>query len=984
HDVQFQTSAGTCIRIRPLTPDTFRITLNHAEKFTESVLIRYGIIRLPDYSGDYKVEDEGDFIVIRTSKADLRVSRVDGQMSLAYLNRMLEIDPLLPDDGSLGLRVQLTPEERIYGLGDESRKTLLKRGRNIRIELRKGESHAPIPYWMSSLGWGMFLNTTRRHEIDMGYSNPDALQFALSGGQLDVIVYTGYSYADLLDKFTAMTGRPVLLPIWAYGLSFACNQQANAREMIEDVMKFRHESIPCDMIGLESTWMETRYDRSTGQNWHPQRFYIPDWNPKGQHTFIGTLAGIGCKLSLWLCSEYDLSAYEERALKRQAATDAGADIPASPNGEDEEEAWYDHLAKFVDQGVKAFKLSENSAVRELTDMRWSNGMTNEEMDLLYPLLLSKQMHYGFKRQTGQRPMIYTADSYAGIQQYAAIWTGGLHVGSHEDSALVTMLNDGLAGLSNLSNDMDIHSPEGIHFGFMQPWCMVNSWAYWRHPSLLEGRLRDIFKTYAKLRYRLLPYVYTAAHTAARTGMPMIRAMPLFDAHDPKLSNAVSQYMFGDSLLVAAFTTHVVLPSGEWIDYWTGVRYSGPLELEYDIPEHVGGPLFVRAGAIIPMWPDMDFIGQKSTARMSLHIYPRGESEFTMVEDDGISFGYAQGEVAVTSFSCVSSERRTTVRIGGREGRYAGMPAKRSYDVHLYMSAKPGQITVGGTVYKEAANAKKLSATPSWFYDRLSGCVLLFVDATETVQIEISHEAVTRSKPKESSRPRIAVAKSPVAPAAKEQAGGFAPLEQEKNMEIGLETGDWNKTRGALERLLKDRTDTVRSIDDVREHFLVVSGLLVRFLESKGWPLKEVIGESYEQFLHLQSMTEKEEGRNLLLEVAERITAYSRNARQASVHPLVQRLMDMVNEAMDQQFFTLSDAAERLHVNASHLSRLFKQETGTSFSDYAMDKKMAYAKQLMQNGSKVADAAASTGFRDTGYFIRVFRKYWGVTPGELKV
>lgn len=992
--VQFRTTAGTYIRVHIVTPYSFRIRLHHIDDFPESALARYGIINWPADTANYTAEEDEDFYTIRTEKAVLRASRLDGHMTLSYSRRSLSVNhtlPASPDTNTgFGAQLQLSPDERLYGLGDETRETIMKRGRIARIELLKSVSHAPIPFLMSSLGWGLFINTTRKHDIDIGCTDPELLSFNLSGNDLDYVLFTGNSYADLLDKYTDMAGKPVVLPLWAYGLSFICNQQANAREAIEDVLKFRREGIPCDMIGLESTWMEKHYDRSTNKNWHPQRFYIPDWNPKGQHTFIGTLDGIGFKLSLWLSSEYDLSVYEERMLRQKQLQSAGRNdfANASDSMNDNEEAWYDHLVKFVDQGVKAFKLTENSIVRNQTDRRWANGMTNDEMDLLYPLLLSKQMHNGFKQQTGLRPMVYSADGYAGIQQYAAMWTGGLSEKTGEDKSLVTMLNDGLAGLSNLTNDMDIHSPMGIHFGFLQPWCKVNSWAYWRHPCLLESHLRDIFKKYAKLRYRLLPYIYSAAHTAARTGMPIVRAMPLIYPQDTKMADQTKQYMFGDAFLVAAFTNRVCLPDGEWIDYWTGERHSGPKEMDCDIPAHVGGPLFVRAGAIIPMWPEMDFVGQKPVDRLSLHIYPHDASEYTLYEDDGTTFGYMAGEVASTTFSCESTERRTVVRIDRRIGQYAGMPAKRSYDAFIYTNTKPSQVTVSGIEYKEAANAKKASASPSWFFDRLSGYVQLYVEETDSVQIEIVHgsSAVRKTHERQLAggvKPTSGAAQRQPVSASKEYAG-FGSLDNEKNVEIGLETGDWDKTRSALELLLKERVDQAGSIDEIREHFLYMSGLLARFLESKGWSMKEVIGDRYEQFLSLQAMSSKEEGRRVLIQAAERVTAYSRNARKSSVHPLVQRLKEMVDEAMDQQFFTLSDAAERLHVNASHLSRLFKQETGTSFSDYAMEKKMVYAKQLMQNGCKVADAAVSTGFRDTGYFIRVFRKYWGITPGELKL
>lgn len=1004
------------MRIQVLAPDMFRIRLCDRDDFPEQPLVRYGIVQLPKHAVAFSVAEEEETVTIRTDKAVLRACRSSGHVTLSYLHQSLSINHFVLDaEGGIGAEFSLSPDERFYGLGDDSRETLMKRGRIANIQLLKNVTHAPIPFLMSSLGWGLFIHTTLKHNIDLGCTHADKLSFSLPVRQLEYVWFTANGYPQLLNQYTSLTGKPGLLPIWAYGLTFVCNQQANAREAIEDVLKFRREGIPCDTLGLDTNWMEKQYDRSTAKKWHPQRFYIPDWSPKGQHTFIGTLDGMGFKLSLWLSCDYDLSVYEEQQLREAGKDEEPAAVTERIGGsgrkvkevrsandytdvshEETQEAWYDHLMKFVDQGVNAFKLSESNIVQLQPDRQWGNGMTTDEMELLYPVLLSKQMYNGFRRQTGLRPMIYSSEAFAGIQQYAALCTGGVDTGK-ERQTLVTILNDGLSGLPHVTNDMNIHSPESIHFGFLQSWCHINSWAYWRHPCLLENRLRDTFKKYAKLRYRLIPYIYTAAHTAVRTGLPIVRAMPLAFPHETSLANEMNQYMFGDTFLVAAFTNRVRLPAGEWIDYWTGERHLGPQELECDLPDDVGGPLFLRAGAIVPMWPEMDYIGQKSVARLSLHVYPHGDSEYTLYEDDGTTFGYETGEIASTTYTCEADERRTKVRIGRRAGHYAGMPVKRSYETFIYTNKKPSQVTVNGEGYKEAANAKKVSQSPNWFFDRLAGCVQLYIEETEAdeVHIEILHGAESgrsRSTARTAGRTSASPAKTNASARSKAvqsvppTTGREQPLGAqggEKQLEIGLERGDWDKTRSALERLLEERVDQARDTDDIRAYFMYMSGLLLRFLESKGWAMKDVLGALYEPFLRLQTITEREEGRELLLQAAEQVTAYARNARNSSMHPLVQRLTEMVSEAMDEQFFTLSDAAERLHVNPSHLSRLFKQETGVSFSDYVMEKKMAYAKQLMQSGCKVADAAVSTGFRDTGYFIRVFRKYWGVTPGELK-
>ncbi|GAA3413336.1 TIM-barrel domain-containing protein [Paenibacillus hodogayensis] len=996
--IRLQTASDFYLCIHVLASSMFRLTFSQTENVPQSSLVRYGIVRLPQYEAEYRVEDDKEAVTVRTARSTLRVEKLDGRIALRHARGEVVVrhSPPSAEQPRTGFeaRFELDAEERLYGTGIGA-ETIMKRGQQVRMCMARRDAYTPVPMLMSSRGWGLFANTTMQHDFDIGFTDPDLLLVRVPSPTMEYLLFAGSSYAELLDSYTGIAGKPRLLPLWAYGLSYIGNEQANARETIEDAVKFRNAGIPCDMIGLESTWMQVHNDRSTSKNWHSERFFIPPWNPKGQHTFIGTLKAMGFKLSLWLGSDFDLTRYEERLAEERDRLAAGETGNGSPAAE-QEEIWYTHLEKFVDQGVSAFKLTENGWLLELQGQPWSNGLSGEEVRNLYPLLLGKQMYNGYKKQTGQRPMLHSVEGYAGIQQYTAIWTGGLGDEPEEPKALVKMLNASLAGISNIGNDMDIHSREGIHFGFFQAWSKVNSWAYWRHPCLLDAPLRDMFKRYAKLRYRLIPYIYSAAYTAYKTGMPIMRPMPLVYPRSLEMANQTTQYMFGESFLVAAFTDQVELPVGEWIDFWTGKRYSGPARIEYSTPDDVGGPLFVRAGAIFPMWPEMDYVGQKPVDLISLHIYPHRDSEFTLFEDDGVTCSYEDGAFALTLIVCESAKHRTSIHIGARTGQYDGMPAKRGYDVYVHLNAKPSFVAVNGMEYRETTRAKKAQPPAGWSFDRLTGIVRLHVaeekNRSGAIRIELQHGNEIARQGQTSAKRRTAHTKEDAVIPAHSQLFAQSPRHDfmtpsltqfEKSLEIGLETGDKAKSRAALEKLLTEWVQT-RAPGEAGEQLLYVSGLLARFLERKQWPMKHVFGEIYERFLNLQAETDVDAIGPILIQAAERVAEFSQKSRVSALHPLVQQLKEMVGQEMDQPFFTLAVAAERLHVNASHLSRLFKQETGKSFSEYMMELKMKHAKQLMQNGSKVADASLSVGFKDTGYFIRVFRKFWGVTPGELKM
>lgn len=712
---QIMLANETYMRIEVVAADSFRIRLQAAGNFRESALIRYGIWSACTYSGECKVVDSPDKLNIHTEKAHLQVDKRNGSVVLFNAHGEVRTSQSLPpwseSERGFGAEFQLAEGERFYGLGDESRECIQKRGHRANMWVANVRAYAPIPFLMSSQGWGLAIHSTWRHAIDIGLAKADRLRFWGRSGELDYYLFAGDSMAELLQSYTAVSGRPQLLPQWAYGLTFVCNTQVNAREMLEDALKFRREGIPCDLIGLEPGWMETFYDYSVDKKWHPDRFWIPKFLPNGgPSTFLGALERLGFKLSLWLCTDYDLSLHEERLLKRTADkkehTVPGADSHPDDYEQDtalqypiymdkvtkREEPWYEHLRKFVGQGVSAFKLDGSRQVLDHPDRLWGNGMSDEEMHNLYPLLLAKQMFAGFKEQTGQRPMIYTAGGYTGIQQYAATWAGDTGGGP---KPLVSVLNHGLSAHSNTSCDMDVFTPTGLHFGFLQPWSQVNSWNYWRHPWLLDKNMLAMFKMYAKLRYRLLPYIYAAAHVAARTGMPIVRAMPLAFPNDRHADNLLNQYMFGDFFLVGAFTEEIYLPEGVWIDYWTGKRIIGPANMVCHVPSFAGGPLFVRAGAIIPMWPEMDYVGEKLVECLRLRIYPHGDSIFTLFEDDGTSFAYEEGKVAETTFECSEQQDAIVIRLGMRIGSYEGMPERRSYRLTVDIETPPSQVVVNG-------------------------------------------------------------------------------------------------------------------------------------------------------------------------------------------------------------------------------------------------------------------------------------------------
>ncbi|GAA3400659.1 response regulator [Paenibacillus hodogayensis] len=204
---------------------------------------------------------------------------------------------------------------------------------------------------------------------------------------------------------------------------------------------------------------------------------------------------------------------------------------------------------------------------------------------------------------------------------------------------------------------------------------------------------------------------------------------------------------------------------------------------------------------------------------------------------------------------------------------------------------------------------------------------------------------------------------------------------ENNLEIAVETGDEEQAGQVLLALWESivKADTV---DDMQEWVLYFNSVLVRIIHRQGWRLKEVLGPDFEYLHHPQQLVTKEKIHAWLQRTVGRMIAHVRNQRESVNNQLVKKILQLVDKEIHTEL-TLLTVADRLYVNASYLSRLFKREMGTTFSAYVMEHKMERAKHVLQQGAKVSDAANQVGYRDVSYFTKVFRKFWGVTPGEMK-
>ncbi len=714
-----------------------RLSENHAGTLAE----RYGILTLPENFADSGIET-GDNCVTLPNGRVLNFNIIEGNSSeynslheslceefksnytdfqaiigAPELNSAPTPIPedVLPPEDCYAISFSINESENFYGLGEAIRDRIELRGRAYQNWARYQYNEIPIPVVVSNEGWGIFINARARSFVDIGKRASDKLTVLGEDDELDIFILCGSTITEMLDKYTFLTGKIMLLPKWAYGLTYIAPIWANQFEVMAQAERMRREHIPCDMISLEPGWMTEFYDYSTKKEWELKRFHIMSYMREGSSvsevTFIKALKRFGFKLSLWLCIRYDLTEEAERQVVNGDPDNYG-------------EAWYDHLKKFVDQSVDGFKLDPADMLccfDRMSRPRCYNGLTPMQMHNYNQILLPKQMYDGFKNQKGIRPMHHYSGGYSGIQKWSASTTGdnGGVLG-----AMIWLETLALSGHMNTTVDMNIHYPESIHFGMFVPWAHLNTWAGVEQPWYAGEKLHLMFVEYARLRYRLLPYIYSAAIEGHENTVPMVRPMPIAFPDFKEAAKEYRQYCLGENLLITAYTDRVMLPEGRWTDAWTGEEYEGPVTLEnYHAPETRGGGLFIRGGAIIPNWSDRDYIGQMSDEEIYIDIYPDGNSSYIFREDDGISLDYETKMSCHTQIDVSETADSINVVIGKREGDYDGKVECRTWRIRVHTKSADDKRTI---------NVKCDSTDKFVIEENVNG--LWTVDATDALKV----------------------------------------------------------------------------------------------------------------------------------------------------------------------------------------------------------------------------------------------------------
>lgn len=738
---------GLTVSVEACSESIFRIKVSPRKDFTESLMERYELIKTDWSEVKTDISDKGGVWTLKTPEYSLAINKKTGVMTVkdAKGGKVIREVRFLPekeglcgemrsfinekyadlkvadngggiigdDNGKFGevdkheipaadavsiLSFSMEDGERFYGGGSTSRDHIQHRGEFLRMWTTYQQTEIPMPFMMSSRGWGVYNNSTRKSFFDIGNQQKTKFNIINTFDEADFFLMMGKDMPAILNEYTLVTGRTYVLPKWAYGLCFGPNMREEQFDILNDAVRFRQFDVPCDVFWLEPQWMEKRYDFSTKKKWNydrfsPEPYWLQDQYPKTMHNrlFIGKLRSMGFHLGLWLCEEYDLSIQEEDIIAERT----GGKLSG-------QEHWMDHLTVFMDQGVEGFKLDPARTIDNHTNWEYYNGRTDKEMHNLNQVLLPKQMRELGRKYNGKRTWHHYCGGWSGTQHWTASTSGDNGGGK---TALYDQLNLGMSGFLNTSCDVMSVPRElemqGLHFGLFLPWVQINSWFSMMHPFYYAKEEQDIYRFYVKLRYSLAPYIYSMALEAAQNGMPIVRSMPLCFPDDRNCDDMTYQYMFGDNFCVGIFTNEIYLPKGTWTDAWSGEKIVSKGEtFTREYPSNRAGLLFIREGAIIPTQPDVEYLGARPFDRVILKVYPHGDSAYTMLDDDGESYEYENGGIASTLFESHERDGGVDVVVNPVQGSFKGMPSEREYSFRIQRDSRPASVSLNGAAVQD--------------------------------------------------------------------------------------------------------------------------------------------------------------------------------------------------------------------------------------------------------------------------------------------
>jgi alpha-D-xyloside xylohydrolase len=645
-----------------------------------------------DYSlaaSHVRIEDLEDEIVFVSGRLSFRINKTNGQYRFDDGGTPITasadngLGQMTDRAGSAWLmqRLRLSVGECVYGLGERFG-PLVKNGQSVAIWNEDGGTDSDlayknIPFLISNRGYGILVNSTGRVEFEICTERVSQLQFSVAEQELDYYVFRGPGPKEVLEKYTRLSGRAPVPPPWSWGLwlSTSFTTKYDEQTVSEFIDGMAERQIPLSVFHFDCFWMKERH--WCNFQWDRQAF--PD--PEGM---LKRLKARGLKISLWinpyisqLSELFEEGARSGYFLKRRDGTifqrDAwqpGMALVDFTNPK--AAAWYcQKLQKLLDMGVDCFKTDFGEFIP--VDVVYHNGADPMQMHNHYAYLYNKTVFELLERHHGKgNAVVFARSAHIGSQKFPVHW-GGDNEGTFQSMAetLRGGLSFCLSGAAYWSHDIAGFSGTAdpalykrwAAFGLLSTHSRLHGSSSYRVPWLFDEEAVDVVREFSRLKNRLFPYLFAAAHDAGEHGWPVMRAMFLEFPDDPAAVYLDRQYMLGSSLLVAPVlrTDNVAeyyLPKGKWTNFMTGKLITGGRWVTEKV-DFLHIPLMVRENSVIPVAGDDAAPGWTMKDPLVLHLFQitdGAEVLLRLVASDG---------GGITQFECRRSGQKISLSSDGR-------------------------------------------------------------------------------------------------------------------------------------------------------------------------------------------------------------------------------------------------------------------------------------------------------------------------------
>jgi alpha-D-xyloside xylohydrolase len=586
-----------------------------------------------------------------------------------------------------------------YGLGERFNalnhaRTIVKNASQDNGIAKGSGAYKAVPFFMSTSGYGLWVDTTAEATFDMNATSINDIEITVPADKLRIVVFAGPQFPKILERFTGITQRTILPPYWTFAPWMGRDFHQNEAQVREDVDKTRALGLPASVILIDSPWTTSynsykfnpkQFDDAAGMitHVHDEGYKLVLWhtswintqsNPPGEAGFEGKM--------LPHAENYDEAASSGYFVKRPDGSPyvgrwwkgLGSLIdftnPSAKNW------WQDQVRQAIKAGADGFK-DDDAEGSFQGDVKFADGTNKLLMRNRYGMLYNNAMEELIQKDLKGNGVLFARSVTTGANGIGFLWGGDNEASFSPENGLPTVVTAGLnAGMSGMSlwaadlggylktdttpdpnlimrwTEFAAFSPtmEILSQSNTQPWNWDAKNATSATPAL------DTYRKFSLLHMSLFPYRYAAAQESAKTGMPILRALPLLYQDDARARVTRDEYMFGPDLLVAPIVDEntrrpVYLPVGEWVDYWTGARTTGGKVLVVDAPLN-SIPVYVRAGAVIPKIPEdvMTLVPQSES----------GNSKVKSLDDRRV---YEMNDAADGSATITDFEGRSVVRSG---------------------------------------------------------------------------------------------------------------------------------------------------------------------------------------------------------------------------------------------------------------------------------------------------------------------------------